>query len=156
VLFRTIPVPTGVAELSSPPVVFWIRPPEQVGAAGVHVPPLPVTVKPPVAPVVFSRIPLGAPLLEMLRNVNPPGPIVVFATFNAVPVVVVMVLTIDVLFWVTVRVPPPVAVKPGLTPVVRERPPLNVMVLPLLAFRKMPWPVSVIGPLKITAPPDLF
>ena len=50
----------------------------------------------------------------MLRNVSPLAPMVVLATFSAVPVVVVMVLTMVVLFCVAVTVPPPVAVKAGL------------------------------------------
>ena len=64
-------------------------------------------------------------LAEMLRNVSPLAPMVVLATFNAVPVVVVMVLTMVVLFCVVDTVPPPVAVKPGLAPVVSARPPLK-------------------------------
>ena len=46
VLFNTIPVPAGVTPPSSPPVVFWMRPPVHVGVAAVQVPPLPATVKP--------------------------------------------------------------------------------------------------------------
>ena len=61
----------------------------------------------------------------MLRNVNPLAPIVVFATFSAVPVVVVMVLTMVVLFCVADTVPPPVAVKAGLVAVLSARPPVK-------------------------------
>ena len=84
----------------------------------------------------------------MLRNVRPLAPIVVLATFNAVPVVVVMVLTMVVLFCVADTVPPPVAVKPGLVVVLSARPPVKLMVDPVFAFRNTPWPVSVIAPLK--------
>ena len=64
--------------------------------------------------MLFRTIPFTAPLAEMLRNVMPLAPMVVLAMFNAVPVVVVMVLTIVVLFCVADTVPPPVAVKAGL------------------------------------------
>ncbi len=49
----------------------------------------------------------------MLRNVSPLAPMVVLATFSAVPVVVVMVFTMVVLFCVADTVPPPVAVNAG-------------------------------------------
>ncbi len=49
----------------------------------------------------------------MLRNVSPLAPIVVLATFSAVPVVVAIVLMTVTLFWVTLTVPPPVAVNAG-------------------------------------------
>ena len=100
VLLSTMPVPGGVAPELSAPVVFWIVPPVHVGVAAVQMPPLPVTVSPATAPVVFSTIPFAPPLAEMLRKVRPSASIVVFATFSAVPVVVARVLTIVVLFWV--------------------------------------------------------
>ena len=55
----------------------------------------------------------------MLRNFSPLAPMVVLATFSAVPVVDEIVLTIEVLFCVALTVPPPVALKP--TPLVVER-----------------------------------
>ena len=66
---------------------------------------LPVTVKPPLAPVVFKIIPLAAPFAEMLRNVSPLAPIVVLTTLRAVPVVLLMVFVAPV----TLIVPPPVS-----------------------------------------------
>ena len=79
-------------------------------------PPLPVTVNPAVVPVLFRTIPLVGsvllPVTVMVLNVSPLAPIVVLATLSAVPVVVVSVLTIEVLFWVTLIVPPVVAAGP--------------------------------------------
>src|SRR4051812_6858716 len=98
-------------------VVFWIVPP--LGAA-----PVPVTVSPPLDPVVLSTIPLGAPFADMLRNVSPLPPIVVFATLSAVPVVVASVLVAPVTF----AVPPLVALKAAFVPVERLTPPENVTV----------------------------
>ncbi len=66
-------------------VVFWIAPPVQL-ARLLQVPPLPVTMKRPDEPVLFSTIPFDAPLAEMLWNVSPLAPMVVLATFSAVPV----------------------------------------------------------------------
>src|SRR5438046_10336326 len=74
------------------PVVFWIVPPVHVDAVELQVPALPVTVKPAVVPVLLRTIPFVAPLAEMLWNFRPVEPIVVFATFSAVPVGVVSVL----------------------------------------------------------------
>ena len=70
------------------PVVFWIVPPVQAEASEVQVPALPVTVNPPLAPVLFSMIPFTAPSALMLRKVNPLAPMVVLATFKAGAVVV--------------------------------------------------------------------
>ena len=63
----------------------------------------------------------------MLRKVRPLAPIVVLATLSAVPVVVVRVFTIEVLFWVALTVPPPVAVNAALAPVLRLMPPLKLI-----------------------------
>src|SRR5262245_60610042 len=154
-----MPVPTGVAVLLSAPTVFWMRPPVHVGVAEVQTPPLPVTVRPAVAPVVFNTIPFAAPLAEMLRNVRPVPPMVVLATFNAVPVVVAIVLTSGPVAAAahgfssqTSTVPPLVAVKAALAPVVNDNPPRNTIDVPSLLSRKIPVPVSVTGPLKVTAP----
>src|SRR5262245_8314957 len=95
------------------PVVLWIVPPVHVDAVDVHVPPLPLTVRPPLVPVLLRAMPLTAPLAVMLRKVRPLAPMVVLATVRAVPVVVVSVLALPV----RVMVPPPVAVKAGLVPV---------------------------------------
>src|SRR4051812_23659272 len=110
-----LPVPSA-------PVLFEIVPPVQL-AALVQVPPLAVTVRPPV-PAPFRMMPLLEPLpLEvMLRKVRPLVPIVVLATFSAVAVVVVSVFTIVLLFCVALTVPPPVAANAALAPVLRLRP----------------------------------
>ena len=75
-------------------------------------------------PVLLSTMPLAAPLAEMLWKVRPLAPIVVLATLSAVPVVVVRVLPAPV----TVTVPPPVAVKAALAPVLRVSCPVKLMV----------------------------
>src|SRR5689334_8826875 len=63
-LLSTMPVPTGVVDESSPPVIFWMMPPLQPDVfPDVHVPLLPVTVKLPV--VLLSTIPFEPPLAEM-------------------------------------------------------------------------------------------
>src|SRR5262245_24708075 len=106
------------------PVVFWMVPPELAA-------PVPVTVRPAVAPVVLSAIPLAgaaaAVLLpdEMLRNVRPELPIVVFVTRRAVALVELMV-------FVPVTCRPPVlvllvAAKPSPLVVEMVRLPLNVI-----------------------------
>src|SRR3954468_3277516 len=124
------------------PVVFWIVPPEPA-------PPVPDTVRPPLAPVVFRMIPFVGPLAvpaEMLRNFRPLAPIVVFATLRAVPVVVVKVLVVSV----AVTVPPPVAVKAGLAPVLAVMAPVKLIVAPVLLVNEMPLPLSLIAPEKLT------
>ena len=78
-------------------VEFWIAPPVQV-PADVQLPPFPVIVKPPLVPVVFKIMPLAAPFDDMLRNVRPLAPIVELVTLSAIPVVVEIVLTVEVLF----------------------------------------------------------
>ena len=105
-------------KLPSAPVLFAIVPPEPVV-------PLPVTVKPPRVPVLSRIMPLAVPLPfdVMLRNSNLFELIVVFVTFNAVPVVVVNVFTnAPVAFGLhgfssqTLIVPPPVAAIAGFAP----------------------------------------
>ena len=115
--------------------------------------PLPVTVSPPLVPVELSTMPLVAPFDAMLRKVNPAAPIVVFATFRAVPVVVVMVFTMLVLFCVAVTVPPPVAVKAALAPVFKVSPALKAIVAPVLPVREIPAAVSEIAWVKETVDP---
>ena len=121
-------------------------------SAVVHVPPLPVTVNPPLAPVLLRTIPFDPPLAEMLRNVRPAAPIVVLETLSAVPVVVVRELTIDVLFCVAVTVPPPVAAKAALVPVERRRPPVKAIVPLSLLSRLTPVPPPVTEPVNWTRP----
>ena len=70
---------------------------------------------------------------------------VVLATFSAVPVVVLMVLTMVVLFCVADTVPPPVAVKPGLVRRAERQAPGEVDGRPGVRVQEMPWPVSVMG-----------
>src|SRR5215210_1766119 len=115
-------------------VVFWIVPP--------------VTARLPEEPVLLSTMPLAGPdaavPAETLANFRPPTPIVVFATLRPIPVVVVIVLAV----FVAVTVPPPVAVKASLPPVVRLRRPEKLIVELVLLFRKIPVPVSVMAPLK--------
>src|SRR5204862_3770894 len=87
------------------------------------------------------------------RKVRFEAPIVVFSTSSAVPVDVASVLTIVVLFWVALTVPPPVALKAVLLPAVeRLRPPVKLIVAPVLVWRLMPRPLSVIAPLKAIVP----
>ena len=73
----------------------------QKRATSLAVKVLPVTVSPPEAPVVFNTMPFTAPLELMLRKIKPLAPMVVLATFSAVPVVVFSVLAAPV----TVTVP---------------------------------------------------
>src|SRR5713101_2735295 len=93
VLVREIPAP----------VHFWIVPP-------VPAPPFPLTVSPPVEPVLFRIMPLAGPPAPvpavMLRKVAPLAPIVVLLICSAVPAVELSVLTVEVLFCVALIVPP--------------------------------------------------
>src|SRR6478672_4446267 len=102
--------------------------------------PVPEIVKPPNAPVVLSTMPFAGPLAAvpaaMLLNFSPPAPIVVFATLSAVPVVVVNVLVVSVV----VTVPPPVATKAGLAPVLSVRAPVKLIVEPVLPVNETPVP----------------
>src|SRR5438045_8854401 len=128
--------------LPSDPVLCWIVPP-------VPALPLPVTVKPPADPVVSRMMPfdeLFAPEPdEMLRKVRPAAPIFVLVTLSAVPEVVESVLTIDVLFCVAVTVPPPVAMKQSLAPVLALMPAVKAIVALVLLVSWMPVPVSPIA-----------
>ena len=128
--------------------VPWIVPPVQVGVAGVQGLPLPVILR-PLAPVAVIMIPFAGsvllPVTEILRNVRPLAPIVVLATLSAVPVVVVNVLTILVLFCVALTVPPPVAVKAALAPVLKFNPAVKLIVAPVFVVRVMPVPESLIA-----------
>src|ERR1043165_9966866 len=121
----------------------------------VDVTPSPVTVNPPLLPVLFSTIPLAAPLAEILLKIRLPAPIVTPFTLMAVPVPLVMVLPVPC----TVTVPPPVALKPTPDEVVRERLlPLKLMVAPVLDVRLIALPVEVLSvfvpvPLMLMVPP---
>ena len=59
-------------------VVFWIVPPDALPPCTRL--PSPVTVRPPLVPVLFSTMPLTAPFAEMLWKVKSLAPIVVLAT----------------------------------------------------------------------------
>src|SRR5438270_3217832 len=127
----------------------------------VPAPPLPVTVRPAVEPVVLRMMPFDVLFApdpeEMLRKVRPAAPMVVLATLRAVPAVVESVLTIEELFCVAVTVPPPVAVKESFAPVVRLRPPVKLMIAVLLLFRKTPVPpFDEIAPPNATVPPAVL
>ena len=145
--------------LPSAPVLFEMVPPVQVPDE-VHAPPLPVTVKPPLEPVVLRMMPLAGPLAldVMLRKVSPLAPMLELATFRAVPVVAVSVLTIVVLSCVALTVAPlPVALKATPEVVVRLSPPVKLTVPPVLV-RLMAFAVvvlAVIAPLNALVPPVL-
>src|SRR6185295_495202 len=113
----------------------------------------PLTRRTPV-PVLFSTMPFVGPVpgvpAKMLRNSRLLELIVVFATFNAVPVVVVSVFTkapvppgAQGFSSHTSTVPPPVAVNAGLAPVVAETPPRKLIAAPVLLVSDTPCPVSV-------------
>src|SRR5258706_16463810 len=77
----------GTMVAASAPVAFLSAPP-------VPALPVPVTVRPAVAPVLLRTIPLAGPEpaevpvpAEMLLNVRPLAPILVLITLSAVPVV---------------------------------------------------------------------
>ena len=61
---------------------------------------------------------------------------VVLATFNALPVVLVIVLPVPV----TLTVPPAVAVKAGFIPVDSTKPPWKLTVAPVLFVKETPLP----------------
>ena len=77
-------MPMPLVVLPSAPVLCWIVPPEPAV-------PVPVTVRPPSAPVVLRLMPARCRAVpaEMLWNVRSSAPMVVLATLSAVPVVVV-------------------------------------------------------------------
>src|SRR5206468_12949087 len=99
-------------------------------------------------PAEFAPVPA-----EMLRNVNPAAPISVLATSRPVPELEARVLTIDVLFWVAVTVPPPVAVKAAVELVLMAMPPVKLIVAPVLPVRLMPVPGSVVVAVRQIVPP---
>ena len=105
------------------------------------------------------------PVTPILLNVSPLAPMVVSATLSAVPVVVAKLFTTaepeaQSLVAQTFTVPPLVAVNAALVVVDRLKPPLNTKVAEpppwSLLSRKMPVPVSLIAPLKVTVPPVLL
>lgn len=130
--------------------------------------PSPDTVSPPDEPVVFSTTPFAGPLAavpaEMLRNSSLFAPMVVSATLSAVPVVAERRLTtapvapgLHGFSSQTSTVPPPVAAKAGLAPVLNSRPPEKRTVAPVLPVSETPLPSpsspSVIAPEKALTPP---
>src|SRR4051812_7469557 len=150
-----MPIPPVV--LPSPPVLCWIVPPVQSAvfgatrvaavptAFGVTLPPqtpleLPVTVRPPLLPVLSKLMPTPAvpeavPALTAWK-LRPLAPIVVFATLSAVALLVDRVL----LAPVAVTVPPPVAVKAGSEPVLSVSAPVKAIVEPVLLVSETPTP----------------
>ena len=140
----------GVADESSPPVELRISPPVQPAVfARVHVPPLPLTIKRPLAPVVLSTMPLVAPFAEIERKFRLAAPMLVLATLSAMPVVVESVFVAPA----TLTMPPPVAAKAELAPELTTTPPVKLTVLPVLVARLTPRPLSVIDPLNVAVPP---
>src|SRR5215469_11232444 len=142
------------------PVVCWMVPPELSPPTLVF--PSPVTVNPPLVPVLFKMMPLTgsvAPVVlvpeEMLWKVRPLAPIVVFATLSAVALTEAIELPVPV----TLIVPPPVALKPMLLVVeIARLPPVKSMVPPVLPVRLIPLAVvvsAVIAPPKVVVPPVL-
>ena len=92
----------------------------------------------------------------MLWNVSPLAPMVVLATFSAVPVVVAIVLTVPV----TLTVPPPVAWNPPpLVASMSSPPPVKLMVAPVLLVRltavAVPPFSTLFGPENRIVPPAL-
>src|SRR2546421_4452981 len=122
-------MPRALIKLAPRGEFFWMVPP-------VPALPLPVTVRPPVAPVLFTMMPLVAPLQAMLRNVSPLAPIVELATLSAVVVgaVVLPMVFVPVTFTAAA---PPVAVKTPAVPL-RVMPPLKLSVVPPLLLRLIP------------------
>src|SRR3954452_8667346 len=98
------------------PVVCWIVPPE-LSPPDVALP-LPLMVKPAADPVPLSTTPLAGPLAavpaEMLRNLRPLEPILVFVTFSVVPVPVSIVFGLAPVG--TLIVPPPSAGADAVSP----------------------------------------
>ena len=99
----------------------------------------------------------------MLWKVRSLAPMVVVATFSAVPVVVVIVLTTalpppqSVVAQTAIAVAPLTALNPTLAPVVSDRPPRNVIVAASLLSRLMPLalPPAVMAPVNVALPPAL-
>src|SRR5215203_1783998 len=154
-MYDRLIVPVLVSEIPAP-VEALIVPP-------VPALPVPVTLRPPDAPVVLRTIPLVAPFAEILRNSRLFALIVVFATLNAVPVVVVILLIrapvaapLQGFSSQTSTVPPPVAAKAALPPVESVRPPENRTVAPVLPLKETPLPSpsspSVMAPSKLLVP----
>ena len=123
------------SEIPSPDVC-WIVPPELLFVD----PASPVTVRPPLLPVLLKTTPLVGPLAPVpaltLKNLRPLAPIVVLATFNAVAVVVVSVFVKPV----TLTVPPPVALKAAFAPVESVSVPPKLIVEPVLFVSDTPAP----------------
>lgn len=135
-----------LVSMTPAPEEFWIVPPEPAV-------PFPRILSPPklgVVPVLFSTMPLVAPLDEMLRNSRLFVPMLVLTTFSAVPVVVLMVFGFVPV--VTVTVPPPVAVNPvPLVVSMSNPPPVKLMVAPVLVLRF----TAVFAPvLSVFVPPE--
>ena len=99
-------------------VVLWIVPPVHASAVVAHAPPVPVTFRPPVVPVVYSLMPVVEPLDEIESKLRLPDVIPAVSTLSAVPVPVVIELPVPP----TVTVPL-VALNPVPLVVSMSRPP---------------------------------
>src|ERR1039458_5178840 len=102
----------------------------------------------PLTPVLLRRIPLAGPEAavpaDTLLNFRFAAPMAVLSTLMAVPVVVTIVLVVSV----ALTVPPPMAVKASLEPVLSVIGPLKLIVAPVLLVRRTPVdpaPVTLIG-----------
>ena len=129
-------------------LMFWSVPPEAL----LLLPASPITIRPPLGPVLFRMIPFAPPLAEILRKIRFPAPMDVLTTFSAVPVVVIRVLVA----FVALTMPPPVALKAGLAPVESVSAPMKLTVEPVFALRLTPVPDPLIAPLKVAVPPVLL
>ena len=133
------------------PDLLVIEPPVPLPPNEV-LPPSPFTVSPPLAPVLSKIIPVAdPPFEEILWKSKLLAPIVVFVTFKAVAVVVVIVLP----EFVELMVPPPVAVKAAFVEVLNVKRPVKLIVAPVFVARLIPVlvPEEVIAPLNVIVPP---
>src|SRR5262245_38616143 len=144
VLVRLIPPVAAVLLLMVPPEPAVV--------------PMPVTMSPPLPPVVLSTMPeFALAVVElMLRKVNPPAPMVVFATLSAVLVgaVVAPIVFVPVIVSAAVLPTALLDVNVELAPF-SVRPPEKVNEPAVLPFRNTPvlLVVALIAPLNVTAPP---
>jgi hypothetical protein len=106
--------------------------------------PVPVTVRPPLPPVPINTIPFAPPFAAILRKFRPEPKRCAGRRRERVRRAG------------DVDVPPPVAVKALLAPVLAVTPPVRLIVAPVFELRLMPVPVSTIEPLKMVVPPLRF
>ena len=151
---RSTPPPTLVSDTPSP-VEFWIAPPVQVKTPS-HVPPVPVTLRPPALPVLLSTMPFGAPSEAIRPKFRSFEWIVVPVTLRGRPVFAMILLSGSgpgPFGSVIASVPALVAVNPLLALVESVSPPSKRVVPPLVSSETLP---PLIGPLKSFVPPVLF